>query len=523
MNDHPLAQIVERAGPLYPGTVSIVGTGPGDAGLVTIRGAVRISQADVLVHDLYPNSPLWSLVPKQATLLFGGRRDGKPRPKPADFVDLLKPHIDANKRIVRLRNGDPLIFNRTEGEISAYREAGFQVEIVPGITTATAAAACSGVAPTLPEESDAFILTVGRGKLSGGIQSNNQPPESIDYAALARGGTLAIYLAEETAPLIASQLLGAGIAGSTPVMLVADASRGCQRCESLDVKSLSKRDALPSPSMVFIGGGVRGWRDRDWMRDRPLFGRTVLITRPALQSGAFAGVLNVLGAEVLEAPTVCIEPLTDFSEMDDALQNLHATDWVVFQSVHGVSFVMDRLKALGRDARAFGGVQLAAIGPRTAGALEHHFLGTDLVPPCYVGESLVASLIDAGIAGKRIVTFQSDAGRDVVAQSLNDAEAHCTSIVAYRTTAAIEIPADVLQRLEDGTVHWVAFTSPSAYCNFVQLLGDRAERILSTLKLASIGPVTSRVIHESNHVPAVESREQTASALADAIAIAETA
>jgi uroporphyrinogen III methyltransferase/synthase len=275
---------------------------------------------------------------------------------------------------------------------------------------------------------------------------------------------------------------------------------------------------IERPAIVFVGPAASSQPQMRWFDRRPLFGQRVLVTRPWRQSAVLAGRLTTLGAEVIAAPTVAIEPLPDCAAVDRALGGLAGYDWLVLTSVNGVNAAAKRLRHLGLDARSLASVRIAAIGPATAARLRELFIEPDLVPEEFVAEALAESMGATDLKGKRCLLLRSDIARRTLCDLLIEAGADCDDICAYRTTRPDSLPEQAIRDLEAGTIHWATFTSSSSFSNFADLLGTGAAAILPRLKLASIGPITSKTIRSAGYEPTVEAKVYTVEGLADAIA-----
>lgn len=497
-----------RVGSAAPGTVSIVGAGPGDGGLITVKGAVRLAQADVVLHGMGAASPYWSLLKSDVEEIHVGRKPGEKRVRADVLMQIVVPRARAGKRIVHLRGGDPLIFNRTEEECAALTEAGIAFELVPGITAAVAAAAYVGIAPTHPDAgADVLGLTVGWNK-----------GEAADRARVASCGTLAIYLAEQRLTDICAELLDAGIDGATSVSIVHNATRPGEGVVSGTVGELANAsDDLPTPSIVFIGRSASPRPEMAWRKRLPLLGQRVLITRPQRQAAAVAGRLTALGAEVLEAPTLNIEPVDDFTQANRALGELPHYDWIVFTSANGVRAFLKRMRILGMDLRALGRARIAAVGPATVAALSRRMLKADLSPPQFVGESLAESMIQVGVQGQRILLPRAQEARAELPDRLKAAGAFCDDVPFYRVTGPSELPPHIVGRLKARSIDWILFTSPSAFRNLLRALDAETRSALSEVKFASIGPVTTAAIVAADHAVELEAAESSAEGLTNAL------
>ncbi len=501
---------VERMGPFPPHSVSFVGTGPGDAGLLTVRGVCRIQQADVVVH-VAGASPSWlALVRPDAQMVSAARTGGSKRIKPDEFLNLVSPHVNAGRRVVRLKSGDPFMFNRCEEECEALREAGIGVELVPGVTSGIAGPEYAGIGVTRPGIADAVTLVIG-------YEDPEGPSAGVDYARLIEGGTVVVYFGEKHLGGICRQMVAGGAPADLPVAVITNATRAEQSVETGTVSSFCDSPGVVKPSVIVIGEAVRTRATLQWRNNLPLADKTVLVTRPSELSGRLVGALTGAGAEVLESPMLQTRQITDDAVLSEAVANIDRYDWVVLTSVNGVDAMAEQLRAAGMDARALGGVKLAAIGPATARRLGRLFLTPDLVPDRYLSANLGRSLVERGVAGTRILFIRSSDANDKLPRILERAGARCDDLVGYRTQAASGLPDALAARLADGSVDWITFTSPSTFSNLKSLMDQRQMTWHKSVRLASIGPVTSSAIRDAGFEPTIEADEHTTDGLALAV------
>ncbi len=501
---------VERMGPFPTQTVCFVGTGPGDGGLLTIRGACRIQQADVVVHAA-SESPAWrTLVRRDALLVFAGRADGSERIKPDAFLNIVKPHVEAGRRVVRLKSGDPFVFNRTEEECEALASVGIGFEIVPGVTSGLAGPAFAGIGTTHPGMADAVTLVIG-------YDDPESAAAKVDYAQLARGGTVVVYFGESHLGGICRQMIARGADADTPVAIIHDATKPSQRVQIATLAEYESSQGVPRPAIIVIGTAVETRRSLAWRDSLPLADRSVLVTRPETQAAGLVGRLAAAGAEVLEAPTLRVVRLTDDAVLREAIAAIHRYDWLVLTSVNGVDALAWQLRMVGLDARSLAGVHVAVVGPSTAERLNALFIKPDLVPRQYLTSALGRELIATGVKGARILLLRSSEANDELPAMLVSAGAVCDSVVGYEAAAVNALPVDVMTRIIDDTLDWATFTSPSTFCNFHDILNRQSIPWPTQLRVASIGPVTSAAMRERGVDPTVEATEHTIAGLADAL------
>ncbi|MBN1489426.1 MAG: uroporphyrinogen-III C-methyltransferase [Phycisphaerae bacterium] len=509
--------LAELAGPFEPGTVVLAGAGPGDPGLISLKAAARLSQCDTVLYDQLANPELLSLAPDDAERVYVGKAAGLHSVPQDQLNQRLVDLAHAGRRIVRLKGGDPFVFGRGGEEAEALAAAGVRFEIIPGITAAVAAPAYAGIPVTHRDWTSTFALVTGH-------EDPTKADSNIDFAALARIGTVAFYMGVRNLAANCEQLVANGLAPDTPAAVIRCGTSGDQRTLVATVSDIAARAAaegITPPAMTIIGRVV-GLRDRlNWFEALPLFGQTVVITRTRHQSSALASRLRAMGASVLEAPTIALAPPDNPTAVDAALKRIASYDWLVLTSVNGVDVLVDRMRALGLDARALGSLKLAAIGSATGQRLREHFLEPDVIPEQFVAESLAAEFTQRDMDGKRVLMLRADIARPALRDALRGCGAMCDDVAAYATIAPEALPAAVLDRLEAGTVDWITFTSSSTFANFVTLLGAERLRTYVTrtrpVRLASIGPITSKTIRDAGFEPAVEAIEHTIPGLVQAM------
>ncbi len=499
--------------PMPPGGVALVGAGPGDPLLISLRAAGRIAQADAVVYDALANESLLDLASPAAERIYVGKRAGAHKMSQDEINELLVTLARQGKRVARLKGGDPLIFGRGSEEAERLTEAGVPFEIVPGITAAAGAAAYAG----LPLTDRRFTSTLA---LVTGHEDPTKAGSAIDYRALAQMGSIVLYMGLRTLPQHAAALIEAGMPADTPAAVVSRATLPVQRTVTgtlADIAARAQAAEVVAPALTLIGGAVTLRERVGWFENLPLFGRTVVVTRTRQQASVLAGRLTAMGARVIEAPTIEVVP-ADVGPIDAALREVGRFDWLIVTSVNGVRALVEGMRRVGLDARALAGVKIGAIGSATAGALADHFLRADVVPEAYVAEALAEALRQADtLTGKRVLLLRADIARPALREALADLGAVCEEVSAYEIRKPVDLPAGLEEALEAGDVDWVTFTSSSTFENLRALLGERAQAWLGTVKLASIGPITSRTIRAVGLEPAVEAEPYTIGALVEAI------
>ena len=499
------------------GRVFLVGAGPGDPGLLTLRGLECLQQADLVLYDGLVN-PL--LLEHTTAVCERTRREpsGGRRVLDQDSINgRLVSEARAGRTVVRLKGGDPLVFGRGAEEARVLAEAGVPFEIVPGITAATAAAAYAGIPLTDRHKSSAVLLVTGH-------EDPTKEDSAIDYQLLAAfSGTLVFYMGLDRLEEIVSRLLEAGRDPATPAAVISRGTLSDQKTvtgDLVELPGLVSSASMTAPSLIVIGECVTERESIGWFESRPLLGRSVGITRPVGQAGEVVSRLVRLGAEPVLMPTIEISPPESLDAVDRVLDRLEEFDWIVFSSTNGVSGLLGRLWDRGDDARRLIGCRLAAIGPATADALAKYGLRADLVPETYRAEALAESLSPL-VDGARVLWARANRGREVLCELLGAAGASLEQVVVYRNEDVESFSSEVLERLSSGAIDWIGLSSPSIARGVARLTADRPLS-LESIRLASISPVTSHAAAEAGLEIAVEAVESTWDGLLDAIVLAES-
>ncbi len=492
----------------------LVGAGPGDPGLLTLRAVECLRLADLVIYD--------KLVPIRLLDFANPAAERRcvtelPGVHPQLWPQVVRAVIDAarqGKTVVRLKGGDPLIFGRGAEEAEELRAAGITYEIVPGVTAALSAAASAEIPLTHRSAASAVAFITGH-------ENPTKPIPGLDWPALARfPGTLVIYMGMARLDLIAKVLIENGKPADTPAAVVALAGTGDQRRVTGPLSGLVdaiRAGGLTAPAVIIIGPAVGLATALPWFEARPLFGKRVLVTRPRLQAADFIRKLELLGAVPFVLPGVEILPPENWAEVDRRLGRLGEYDWLVFTSVNGVQSFLGRLRQSGRDLRALSKVKLAAIGPGTADALRAYHLNADLVPPEYRSESLAAAL-GRQAAGQRILLARADRGRELLRSELAKV-ATVDQVVVYRQTDVVPREGAVHDALRRGEMDFVTLTSANVARSVLRTLDEigRARAHAGDLRLVTISPVTSAAVAGLGYPVAAEAREYTTVGLLQAL------
>jgi uroporphyrinogen III methyltransferase/synthase len=478
--------------------VYLVGAGPGDPGLITVKGRQVLKRADSILYDHLANSRLLDLAPAHAERVYVGKKRSAHEMSQDEIAQMLIERARRGWTVVRLKGGDPFIFARGGEEIEALATAGIPFEIVPGVTTPLGLAAYTGVPLTHREHSSVVTFVTGH------------KVEAIDWNKIGASETIVLFMGLVNFQAIAHELIANGRSPQTPAMAVRWATRPDQQTIAGTLESLPAKieDAGLKPPATIVIGEVVALRDRfNWFERLPLFGQRVIVTRDRSQAMELAEPLEALGAEAVLLPAIEIRDAEDPGPLDRAIANLSSYDWVIFTSVNGVRQFVDRLDKSSIDLRCLR-AKLCAIGPATRAAVEALHLKVDKMPGEYVAESLLNSLAGEDLAGRRILLPRAAVARDLIPVELARRGATVDVVEAYRTV----IP-DIAGRLPVGP-DWITFTSSSTVNNFMQVFGRDA---VNRVKIASIGPITSATLREHGLEVTAEANPHTIGGLIQAI------
>ncbi len=496
-------------------TVYLVGAGPGDPGLVTVRAVECLAQADLVLYDKLVSPRLLDYAPPQAERVCVTDLADCHVERYAPVQQMLIDEARRGRRVVRLKGGDPFVFGRGGEEAEALRQADVPFEVVPGVTAALGAAAYAGIPLTHRQYASAVAFVTGH-------EDPTKPGTALDWSALARfPGTLVFYMGMSRLARIVSALVGHGKDAATPAAVVHWCTTGEQQTVEAPLAELPgavQKAGLTAPALVFVGPVVALRGRLSWLERRPLLGKRVLVTRPRHQAGDLVRRLELLGAVPLVLPAVEIGPPVDWAPVDRAIDALDSYQWLVFTSANGVSAFLDRLRERGRDLRALGGIRLAAIGPGTAEALRGNRLEPDVVPAEYRSEAL-AEALRPRVADQAVLLARADRGREVLREELGRSAARVEQVAVYRQADAVDVHSPTLDCLRRGEVDYVTLTSANIARALVRALDEVSRGRLESgqVEVVSISPVTSAAVRELGLPVAAEADEYTVPGLVAAL------
>jgi uroporphyrinogen III methyltransferase / synthase len=493
------------------GRVYLVGAGPGDPGLLTLKGKAALEKADCVIYDFLAATSLLRYARADAERIFAGKRGGGPRCPQDEITGLLLSKARAGMTVVRLKGGDPFIFGRGGEEAEALAAAGIPFEIVPGVTSGIGGPAYAGIPLTHRAFGASVCLVAGYGHLS-----DDDP--GVDWKGMASSSsTLVFYMGTRNLAAIAQKLIANGRAARTPAAVIRWGTRAAQQVVTGTLEDIAERASGVEPPTVIVVGDVVTLRERlNWFEQLPLSGKRIAVTRTREQSSEMIAALEDLGAETVAIPTIEIRPPDSWQPLDDAIRRLEEFQFLLVTSANGVRQFLARLSAAGSDTRRLGGLTIGAIGPATAAEFAKSGIKVDFVPGEYRAEGLLETLKDYQVEGKAFLIPRAKVARDLVPQTLAGRGARVEVVEAYQTVAP-SIPLEELRGLFDPPFDAVTFTSSSTASHLAQMLGGATKEVLAGSALASIGPVTSETLRRLGLEVAVEAGESTIPGLVRAL------
>ncbi len=494
--------------------VYLIGAGPGDIGLLTLKGKSILEKADVVVYDALANAAMLNFARKDAELIYVGKRANK-HAMPQDGINaLIVEKAKEGKMVARLKGGDPYIFGRGGEEAEELLAAGVPFEEVPGISSTIAGPAYAGIPLTHRSFASSVTLITGH-------EDPTKPDSVHNWQALAdSASTLVFVMGMKNLPNIAKNLMEAGLSADTPAALVHWGTTAHHRSLAATLGTLyeeSQKQGFTNPSVIVVGKVV-SLRDKlNWFEDKPLLGKGIVVTRAREQASGLAHSLAELGAHVIQFPTIEIYDLEDYSEVDAHLKDLQSYQWLVFTSVNGVKHFWKRLAVHGLDSRALYGKKIAAIGPATADILREKGIEPDFIPEKYVAEGVVEGMLKLGMQGQKILLPRAMEAREVLPDALREAGATVHVLPIYETKPAGARKDEVLEELAAGRIHCITFGSSSTVDNFLALVDADTLRKHPSVQLAAIGPITAKTLTKHGLPCHIQPEDYTIPALVDTL------
>jgi len=501
------------------GKIILVGAGPGDPGLITVKGLKAVEQAEVLVYDHLVHPDLVGLAPDTCEKIYVGKKAGCQTLSQVEINRLLVDKALSGKFVVRLKGGDPFVFGRGGEEALEAAESGVPFEVVPGVTAGVAVPAYAGIPVTQRGMTSTVAIITGH-------EDPGKEDSDIDWPHLALGcGTLVFYMGVANLEKITANLVANGVQPTTPVAVIESGTTENQKTVVGTLKDIElwvNEAGIKPPAIIVVGKVVELREKLNWYESSPLFGKTILVTRSREQASEFSLILKKLGGRVIEFPAIRIGESPEPEAVKKMVENLGDYDWIILTSVNGVRVLSRYIRESGRDVRAFGKASLCAIGPATARELESSGLKVDLVPESYVAEGIVEAMKKLGdLSGKKVLLPRAEKARKVIPDTLRSLGAVVDEVALYTTQKEKpENLAEVREKLAGGEIDIVTFASSSAVDNFVELIGrEEVAGLADKIIFAAIGPVTEETLKnygiEARIVSPVYTLESLAGAICD--------
>jgi len=495
------------------GKVYLVGAGPGDPGLISVKGLESLKKADVIIYDRLLDDLLLGLAPPDAERIYVGKSAGEHAKPQAEINQLLVTKAKEGKTVVRLKGGDPFVLGRGGEEAEVLARNSIPFEVVPGATSAVAVPAYAGIPITHRGLASSFAVITGH-------EDPNKEVSSINWEKLATGvDTIIFLMGMKNLPEIVSKLIKFGRPPDTPVAVIKEGTKPEQKTVVGSLRDIVPRVEachLTPPAVIVVGEVVKLRDELRWFDNRPLFGKRILVTRARHQASALSQLLAEHGAQPIELPTIDIQPIADSGELEQAISNLKRYHWIIFTSVNGVAAFWQRLSQLKLDSRALSGLLIGAIGPATAETLVAKGITPDYIPETYTTEGILVGLEDRGIAGKRFLLPRADKADKELIHGIRWLGAEVHEVTAYHTVPANESIAEAKRMLVSGEIDVITFTSSSTVANLVSVFQGEPLGI-NGVKVACIGPKTAETAARSGLKVDIVASEQTISGLVAAI------
>ncbi|GMA98572.1 uroporphyrinogen-III C-methyltransferase [Pelosinus sp. IPA-1] len=496
------------------GMVYLVGAGPGDYKLISVKALEYIQQADTIVYDRLADDRLLSTARPDVELIYVGKASSNHTMRQEDINQLLVDKAKEGKNVVRLKGGDPFVFGRGGEEALTLVENKVSFEVVPGITSAISVPAYAGIPVTHRGVATSFAVITGH-------EDPTKAESTIKWSHLATAvDTLVFLMGVENLPHITAKLIENGRLADTPAAVIRWGTKPEQRVLVTTVGKAAAdvaREGIKPPAIFIVGEVVNLRQDLAWFDQRLLFGKTALVTRAREQASALTCQLENLGAQCIEAPSIKLVPPESYAELDKAIDKLATYNWMIFTSVNGVEHFFNHLYSKKRDSRALGNVKIAAIGAQTAAALKNYGILADIVPLEFRAEGIAAALTGRIEPGMSVLIPRALVARDILPEKLREMGATVDVVPVYRTLTGDSDGEMLAKKLSAGEIDLVTFTSSSTVTNLLELLGSKGSELLQTAKIACIGPITAGTCLENGIKPDVIAEEYTIHGMVEAI------
>lgn len=497
------------------GFVHLIGAGPGDPGLLTLKARRVLEQAEVVVHDRLVGDEILNMANPEAEFIYVGKVSGRHALSQDEINALLVQKALEGKKVARLKGGDPFLYGRGGEEALFIREHGLDYEVIPGVTSAIAVPAYAGIPVTHRDATSSFAVITGHEKPDKTISS-------IHWDKIATGiGTLVFLMGVENLPYISKELIANGKDPQTPVALIRWGTLPQQAVLTgvlADIVDRVREADFKPPAVIVVGDVVRLREQLQWVENQPLWGKRIVVTRARAQASQLVEKIRAMGGQVVECPSIVIERESDLHALHNAFQNLSSYDWIIFTSVNGVDIFLDEMRRCQLDIRDLQGIRLAAIGPATRERIEAYGMRVDVVPDEYKAEGMLTSLKGLIQPGQWVLLPRARGARPVLPDSLRARGIHVAEVILYHAANAQRPGVQLVQELIDQQFDYVTFTSSSTVTNFVTMVGEaNVSRINRCAKIACIGPITADTARGAGFSVAITASAYTIDGLLNAI------
>jgi uroporphyrinogen III methyltransferase / synthase len=498
---------VEKQGKVY-----IIGAGPGDPGLITVKGMRCLKEADVIIYDHLVSEEIIRQAKDSARFIYAGKKGGA-HTLPQDEINRrLVEEAHRGHVVARVKGGDPFIFGRGGEEAETLANAGIPFEVIPGVSSAVAVPAYAGIPLTHRGYTSTLAFVTGH-------EDPTKDESDIDWKTLAGIGTLVFLMGVKNLHYITSNLVAYGKGGDTPAALIRWGTTEDQETLTGALSDIARKaeDRKFSPPAILVVGDVVNLRkELNWFETKPLFGKGIVITRPEAQAEEFADLLHAEGARVIHFPTIKIAPPEDYHDLDQVISRLPHDQWIIFTSANGVSFFLNRLQEFGRDLRDLKDIRICTIGPATAATIEKLGIRVDLIPEEFISEGVVKAFQEFNIKDNRILLPRAEQARDVIPEGLMKLGAKVDVVTAYRTVNSGKDKSELDELMNEGKVDVITFTSPSTVTNFMEIMGKKYA-VPPHVKIACIGPVTAAAAKKAGLPPDIIQERYTIPGLVETL------
>ena len=500
------------------GKVYLIGAGPGDYRLLTLKACDCLKMADTVVYDRLADERILQYAPRGAEFIYVGKASSQHTMTQDKICQLLVDLAKEGKTVVRLKGGDPFVFGRGGEEALLLQENGLPFEIVPGVTSAISVPAYAGIPVTHRGVAASFAVVTGH-------EDPTKENSDINWQQLATATDTVVFLmGVANLPKITARLMENGRSGDTPVAIIRWGTKAQQQVWTSTVAEaadLVKSESIKPPCIFLVGNVVKLREKLAWFDNpklKPFFGKRVLVTRARAQASLLAEKLETLGAACTEAPAIRIQPPADgFEALDEAVGKIDSFNWLIFTSANGVNYFFDRLLAAGRDSRGLGRAKICAIGSATAKALQGYGIIADVVPAEFRAEGILAALEGKVSTEDKVLLPRAAEARNVLPEELGRKGIDVTVVPAYETVAGEADGSEICRQLSEGEIDVITFTSSSTVKNLAKILGEGAAELINSVKTAAIGPVTAATCREQGIRVDIEAKEYTIDGLVDGL------